>query len=128
MGEMIDERAIGSEKVSRRIALRRFAKAGVLATAGAGLLELAGVADASARTTRHAAKMRVYSLAETKDIVTLPQGVAGPDSCCTGYLSEHDCNGSCPPGYYCYIGSGCGLNGFACLHCNGTPTCRYCNF
>ncbi len=124
--DKMDLGALDSDQVSRRVALRRFGKAGLLATAGAGLLELVGVTDASAHTN----KMRAFhhSPELTRQVVVPPQqSGAIPDACCTGYLDEHHCDGNCPPGYFCYACVGCGLNGFACLSCNGTPTCRYCD-
>lgn len=123
MGTLDDRRAKEPEKVSRRIALRRFGKAGLLATAGAGVLELLGTSGARAAspatgTTKIVNGVPVY----TGPVSPTPN----PDSSCYAPLAEGHCGGPCPPGYYCYKVAFCCFDyEYYCLGCRGTAHCYY---
>ena len=118
----------GNQKVTRRAALLRFGQLGIGTAVGAGLLEFLGAGRAVAGTTATRTNSgRIYSPSQTRNIQTLPPGSAVPAGCCVGYLSEGNCGGPCPPGSYCYACTGCGIEGFACLTCDGTETCTYCD-
>ena len=112
--------------VSRRTILRRLGRSSLIATAGAGVLEFAGVSSASARTR---ARLRSRADNQSSSPVIIIGGTDGADSCaCTGHLAEGRCaGGPCPPGFYCYEVDFCGGAGtkYACLNCPGTPTCSY---
>ncbi len=123
-------------QVSRRGMLKRIGKFGVLATAGAGALELVGVSRASAAGTS--------SAPQTYGTITTPYGTyptingtpiisnSGPyatGSCkCTATLDEGACLGGhpCPQGYCCFYANGCGIYGPTCLTCGTCP--RYCGY
>jgi hypothetical protein len=117
-----DTHAVGTETVSRRTALQRFGKTGLAASFGAGILELVGApAKAQSRTGLAA------SPASGVPVITTGGGLS-PESCkCTGHLAEGHCNGPCPSGFYCYEVDSCGsaTTKYACINCEGTPTCAY---
>jgi hypothetical protein len=118
--------AVCRQGVSRRTILRRLGRSSLVATAGAGVLEFAGVAGASARTR---GRLRPTADNQSTSPVIVVTGTAEPDSCaCTGHLAEGRCSGGpCPPGFYCYEVDYCGgaTTKYACLNCPGTPTCSY---
>jgi hypothetical protein len=115
----------GSDAVSRRTALQRFGRAGLLATVGAGMREFVGASEASAKSGFGV----TWTANDGSGVpVVLGSGDAGPATCqCTGTLAEGHCDGACPPGFYCYEVDGCGGLGvkYACLECDGTPKCSY---
>ena len=118
--------AMCGEGVSRRTVLRRLGRSSLIATAGAGMLEFAGVAGASARTR---APRRPGADNQSTSPVIVVAGTGAADSCaCTGHLAQGHCaGGPCPPGFYCYEVDFCGTakTKYACLNCPGTPTCSY---
>jgi hypothetical protein len=86
---------------TRRGVLKRFASAGMLATAGAGLVALSRPAGARARTA-------------------MPRGIrsdgvlAKPDCCADCTIAENHCNPSCGVGYCCYYCTGTCGTGYSC--------------
>jgi len=127
-----------SERISRRGVLKRIGKWGLLSTAGAGFLELTGVASASthapsARAATYGTITTPYGTYTTIDGTPIVTNSGGsPNVChCRARLDFGQCLSGhpCPPGYCCYYGNGCGIYGPACLSCCCCPTyCYYgCN-
>jgi hypothetical protein len=120
-----------ADTISRWAALRRFRRVGMVVTAGAGLLELAGIPGAPGAGAPGAPPTRGHAGsddASTSPVIVLG-GTPDPAGCrCTGTLAEGHCpGGPCPPGFYCYEVNFCGSadSKYACLNCEGTPTCSY---
>jgi hypothetical protein len=125
MGRLDDDRAAGSEKITRRIALRRFGKAGLVAMAGAGVMEFIGAGGASAKTRSPGRGIMVKSgvPVATGRASSTPQS---PNVECRGTLAVGHCGGPCPSGYWCYNVNYCCFDyQYICLHCSGTPSCYY---
>jgi hypothetical protein len=119
-----DGHATWSEKMSRRGALSRFGAAGLLATASSGMLQLVGSSGALAR----ASDARLSANTSPAGPVVISNGTVSPASCrCTGHLAKGHCDGPCPTGFFCYEVNFCGgaTAKYACINCEGTPTCSY---
>lgn len=124
MGMSDDIQAMESGKVSRRIALRRFGKAGLLATAGAGMLELIGAGGAKAASSPSTGIQIVNGV----PVYTGPTSpTPTPDTECNAPLAVGHCGGGgCPRGYWCYRTAYCCFDyEYTCLGCQGTGHCAY---
>lgn len=100
---------------TRRIFLTRMASAGMLATAGTGLLALARPAGARAQSAPLLAPGQA-PLRSNGQILAVPAGC-----CFTCTIDENHCRPDpCPSGYCCYHCTGCGGSFNECLTVNGT--------
>ena len=109
--EMITTTVEPKPTLSRRAALRRFGEFGLVATAGVGLLELAGIRGATAQT---------YG----KTATGMRPDLSCPSGYCPVYLYPGNCDGPCPSGSWCYEVTLCGEPGYACLPYHGNSYCR----
>jgi hypothetical protein len=106
------------EVTTRRTMLRRLGSAGLIATAGTGLLTLARPGRALAQT----------NLAHISNTTGLPM----TSSCCVICSeAEFHCNGGekcAGSGECCYFCDGCGLDGFYCIDSHGCqPAVELCS-